>query len=127
VTTTVLALLDIGFSELLLCAVVALLLFGGRLPEAMGRFGSVYRGFRRGVDDLRRNLEQPPTPSRPAPRYRPAPDVPISQGVPTAGGEPTAPGKPKATEAPRAKDEARAPQAPARAEGAPPEDDAPPV
>ena len=40
---SVLAFLDIGFSEMLVVAFVALLLFGGRLPEVEAQLVEVYR------------------------------------------------------------------------------------
>jgi Sec-independent protein translocase protein TatA len=117
--TRVLAFLDIGFGELLLCAVVALLLFGGRLPEAMTKFGSMYRGFRRGLEDLKRSVDAPP--ERTA--YRPRPTTPLSSGV----GEPPAPPAPPAP-APEPPPPARAPEADLPpATSPPPSDDSPPV
>ena len=51
--------LDIGFSEMLVVAFVALLLFGGRLPEVMRTLGTSYRKFRRGMDDVTRQVTRP--------------------------------------------------------------------
>jgi Sec-independent protein translocase protein TatA len=132
---TVLALLDIGFGELLLCAVVALLLFGGRLPEAMGRFGAVYRNFRRGVDDLKRTIDSQAAPPKPPARYRPAPNVPLSQGIEAKAVPPGVPGPARApvargdlvgsSEPPPAPAPAPKTSATTRAAGS--SDDAPPV
>lgn len=44
----------IGSSELILAAFVGLLLFGGRLPEIMREVGKVWFGFRRSINDLKR-------------------------------------------------------------------------
>lgn len=44
----------IGSSELILAAFVGLLLFGGRLPEIMREVGKVWFGFRRSLNDLKR-------------------------------------------------------------------------
>ena len=44
----------IGSSELILAAFVGLLLFGGRLPEVMRELGKVWFGFRRSLNDLKR-------------------------------------------------------------------------
>jgi len=44
----------IGGSELLVALLVALLLFGGRLPEVMKDFGRLYFRMRRSLEDLRR-------------------------------------------------------------------------
>jgi Sec-independent protein translocase protein TatA len=43
-----------GGSELLVIALVGLLVFGGRLPEVMREIGKVWFGFRRTVNDLKR-------------------------------------------------------------------------
>ncbi len=56
---SVLAFLDIGFSEMLVVAFVALILFGGRLPEVMRTLGTSYRKFRRGMDDMTRQVTRP--------------------------------------------------------------------
>jgi sec-independent protein translocase protein TatA len=74
-----LAFLDVGFAEMLVCGFVALVLFGGRLPEVMRNLGASYRNFRRGMEDLKReagvdvrlpNFTQPPPSARP---YAPMP------------------------------------------------------
>ena len=44
----------IGPSELTIAAVVGLLLFGGKLPEVMRQVGRVWFGFRRSLNDLKR-------------------------------------------------------------------------
>lgn len=44
----------IGSSELILAAFVGLLLFGGRLPDVMREVGKVWFGFRRSLNDLKR-------------------------------------------------------------------------
>ena len=69
----VVAFLDIGFAEIVVVAFVALLLFGGRLPEVMRTLGQTYRNFRRGVEGLTRettkifDVRAPQTPYRPTP------------------------------------------------------------
>ncbi len=65
-----LAFFEIGFSEMVVVGVVALLLFGGRLPEVMRTLGSTYRSFRRGFDDLSRQAMRP---DLMAPPYQPIP------------------------------------------------------
>jgi len=47
-----LAFLSMGLSEMILVAVVALLVFGGRLPEVMHSLGKTYAKFRRGMNEL---------------------------------------------------------------------------
>ncbi len=44
----------IGPSELTIAAVIGLLLFGGQLPEVMRQVGRVWFGFRRSLNDLKR-------------------------------------------------------------------------
>lgn len=69
-----LAFLDIGFSEMLVVAFVALILFGGRLPEVMRSLGTSYRNFRRGMDDMTRQVTRPDLGIKPpAAPYRPVP------------------------------------------------------
>src|SRR5262245_10055341 len=71
-----------GFSELVVVAVVALLLFGGRLPEVMRSMGAAYRNLRRSWDDLSRHAFDP---VRSVARdvYRPSPTP--SVGPPATG------------------------------------------
>ncbi len=47
---------NLGYSEMLLFGVVALILFGGRLPEVARNFGRTYRELRRKVDDFQREF-----------------------------------------------------------------------
>jgi TatA/E family protein of Tat protein translocase len=98
-----LAFLDIGFAELLVCAFVALILFGGRLPEVMRSLGAAYRNLRRGFDDVTKQAALPPdTFQVPRPTYTPsappaAPSTPATPSAPpaTAGaGNPAAPPAP---------------------------------
>ena len=72
----VLAFLDIGFAELVVVAFVALLLFGGRLPEVMRTLGQTYRNFRRGVEGLTRETTKVFDIRPPQAPYRPTPPVP---------------------------------------------------
>ena len=44
---------NIGFLELLIIVVVALLVFGRRLPEVAGQAGAQIARFKRGIEDLR--------------------------------------------------------------------------
>lgn len=73
---TPLAFFDIGFGEMVVVGIVALLLFGGRLPEVMRSLGGAYRTFRRGFDDLSRNVMKPDAVARPP--YRPTPPAPAA-------------------------------------------------
>lgn len=77
-----LAFFEVGFGEMLVVGVVALLLFGGRLPEVMRSLGASYRSLRRGFDDLSRQALRPD-----ATPYRPIP--PASSRVAPSASEPT--------------------------------------
>jgi Sec-independent protein translocase protein TatA len=72
-----LAFFEIGFGEMVVVAFIALLLFGGDLPRVMRSLGTMYRGFRKNLDDLKVQAMRPDlmTPTKPATRstpYRPA-------------------------------------------------------
>jgi sec-independent protein translocase protein TatA len=62
----------LSFQELLIVGVVAILLFGKNLPDVAKKFGGMYREFRKGLDDLRSQVDFTDTfntaPSRPKPR-----------------------------------------------------------
>jgi sec-independent protein translocase protein TatA len=61
----------LGFQELLIVGVVAVLLFGKNLPDVARKFGGMYRDFRKSLDDLRSQVDFTETynsaPSRPKP------------------------------------------------------------
>lgn len=46
----------IGVAEMLLLAVVAVMLFGGRLPEVAKQLGESYVQFRRGLDEIKSSI-----------------------------------------------------------------------
>jgi TatA/E family protein of Tat protein translocase len=50
------AFLNLGFGEMVLIGAVALLVFGGRLPEVMRNLGRSYARFREGMNELSRPL-----------------------------------------------------------------------
>jgi len=57
---------DLSFGELLVVGIVALLLFGGRLPEVARKAGRAFAEFRRGMREEARKLERElDEPSRP--------------------------------------------------------------
>ena len=91
---TPLAFLDIGFSEMVVVAFVALLLFGGRLPEVMRTLGASYRSLRKGVDELSRSAMRP---DLSIPRYQPTtrpipgPKTTVEQPPPPPTSPPAAP------------------------------------
>ncbi len=46
----------LGYTEMLLFGVIALMLFGSRLPEVARNFGGTYRELRRKVDEFQREF-----------------------------------------------------------------------
>ncbi|MBX3422348.1 MAG: twin-arginine translocase TatA/TatE family subunit [Pirellulaceae bacterium] len=59
-----------GYTEMLLLGVIALMLFGSRLPEVARNFGRGYREVRRKLDEVQREFRdwdkpEPNPPSRP--------------------------------------------------------------
>lgn len=89
-TSLAIAFFSLGISELLIIGVVALLVFGGRLPEVMRNLGRTYARFRQGLDDvsypIRRDLHRldSPAATTPPPSYvrtpeGPPPDEPPSE------------------------------------------------
>lgn len=48
----------IGSFEMVLLGIVAVILFGGRLPEVARSLGQTYGQFRKGLDDLKSNFDQ---------------------------------------------------------------------
>ncbi len=47
----------IGGFEMMLFGIVALLLYGSRLPEVARNLGGTYRGLKRSVDEFKREFE----------------------------------------------------------------------
>lgn len=58
----------IGFQEVLVIAVVAVLLFGSRLPQVARSLGQSYQQFRKGLADLQSSIHMDDDP--PVNRYR---------------------------------------------------------
>jgi len=77
---------NIGFSELLIIAVIILLLFGAkRLPEIGGSIGKGIREFKRSISDVDAPLppgQQPNQFSQPSVRQMETPPTEPSQGGP---------------------------------------------
>ena len=48
----------IGSFEMVLLGIVAVILFGGRLPEVARSLGQTYGQFRKGLDELKTNFDQ---------------------------------------------------------------------
>jgi sec-independent protein translocase protein TatA len=51
-----LALLDIGFGEMVLIGIIALLIYGSDLPEVARTWGKAYQEFRRHLNGIRTDL-----------------------------------------------------------------------
>lgn len=47
----------VGTSEMVFLGIVALMLYGSRLPEVARNLGGTYRGLKRSVDDFKREFE----------------------------------------------------------------------
>jgi TatA/E family protein of Tat protein translocase len=89
VTLAPLAFLDIGLGEMVVVAFVALLLFGGRLPDMMRKFGASYREFRRGLEDVARDPTSRRSPPHASVPYQPKPpDALPDPGRPAPTGAP---------------------------------------
>ena len=48
---------NIGFGEMALIGIVAVMLFGSRLPEVAGQLGKSYQQFRKGLDEIKSNIK----------------------------------------------------------------------
>ena len=48
---------NIGFAEMALIGIVAVMLFGSRLPEVAGQLGKSYQQFRKGLDEIKSNIK----------------------------------------------------------------------
>lgn len=58
----------LGFQEIVIVGIVAVLLFGKRLPEVARSLGSSYNEFRRGLNEIQSTIHYgDSTPSKPAP------------------------------------------------------------
>ena len=110
---TFLAFLSFGFTEILLVGVVALLVFGGDLPDVMRTVGRSYARLRRSLQDLSRPVREemnkirdlptrpppevgPPTTNPPVPEYLTTDETPVEEQdeTPAPPEEPTRPDSP---------------------------------
>ena len=62
----------LSFQELIIVGVVAILLFGKNLPDVARKFGGMYREFRKGLDDLRSQVDFTDTFNAAPPKSRPS-------------------------------------------------------
>ncbi len=77
----------LGYTEMLLFGVVALMLFGSRLPDVARNFGRTYRELRKKVDDFQREFrdwDKDPAPQQSAIRSSYAPDDDVARNEPKA-------------------------------------------
>jgi sec-independent protein translocase protein TatA len=91
----------LGFSEMLMIAFVAILVFGGRLPEVMRNLGQAYARIRRSLGEmsapLRHEIERATTlPPASAPTSQGLPDIAPAE-VPSVPYEPPAAPTPTGT------------------------------
>ncbi|MEZ6092762.1 MAG: twin-arginine translocase TatA/TatE family subunit [Pirellulaceae bacterium] len=59
----------IGFAEMLVIAVLAVVLFGSRLPEVARNFGRSYTQFRKGLSDIQSSFKQDDDSHQPRNKY----------------------------------------------------------
>ncbi len=48
---------NIGFGEMALIGVIAVMLFGSRLPEVASQLGKSYQQFRKGLDEIKSSIK----------------------------------------------------------------------
>ncbi len=67
---------DMSMGEVLVVLLVALLVFGGRLPDTARKLGSVLSEFKRGMREEMRKVEDGIRRDEPPPEWRPPPAAP---------------------------------------------------
>jgi sec-independent protein translocase protein TatA len=102
-SATVLAIMGMGMYEVMIIGIVAVLLFGKRLPEVAKSMGHSYREFRKGLSDIQTSVDYTDTYTPPsssyssnssyddyddydeptAPKFEPPPSEPQSKTPPT--------------------------------------------
>jgi sec-independent protein translocase protein TatA len=107
VTLLPIGFLSMGLGEMLVIGLVALLIFGGRLPVAMRDLGRAYAKFRRSLNEVARPLREEirrldqPTPKTRRPSVAPPkPDVEAAPYQPEALEAKPAPSEPVRPEPP---------------------------
>jgi TatA/E family protein of Tat protein translocase len=106
-----LAFLSIGPTEMVLILIVAVLVFGGRLPEAARKLGQQVAIFRKAARDIQREINAPmadatsaindatnPDPTATAQKNSVWGDEPVDGSEPVDGGDPVAGGQSPETE-----------------------------
>lgn len=85
----------LGFGEMLVISFVAILVFGGRLPEVMRNLGRSYARFRQGLHDISRPIREELTDAVSHPSVAPPPtSTPTALSLPygeSPGGPPAEP------------------------------------
>jgi sec-independent protein translocase protein TatA len=64
---------DLSMGEILVVLFVALLVFGGKLPETAKKFGKALSEFKRGMREEMRKVEEGTRGDAPPPNWRPPP------------------------------------------------------
>jgi sec-independent protein translocase protein TatA len=84
----VLGIFNVGNTELLVILVVALLMFGGRLPDVARSLGKSVNMFKKGLKDVEDDLNNPEPPAAP-PKSLPPPTSTSNNPVATPTNETT--------------------------------------
>jgi Sec-independent protein translocase protein TatA len=118
---------DIGLSELLLVAILAIMLYGGELPDVARKAGQTMRKLRGAADDLKRQMTSPTDPELstlirdidPRRELTPAPPAPTLPALPAPAADSTPPAAPGAPMAPTTPETSAPQQSPAAAQPPP--------
>ena len=85
----VLGIFNIGNSELLIILVIALVLFGSRLPDVARSLGKSVNSFKRGLKDVEDELNTPEPPATPPKSLPTRVETPASNAAQTVEREKT--------------------------------------
>ena len=85
----------IGSSELLILGIIALLLFGNRLPQVMRSLGQGVTEFKKGLDGISEEIHRPPAQSQEHAEHVPATRQEGADHAPAALEAEHAPAKPQ--------------------------------
>ena len=77
----VLGFFNIGNSELLIILVIALVLFGSRLPDVARSLGKSVNSFKRGLKDVEDELNTPEPPATPPKSFPTRIETPVATPV----------------------------------------------
>ncbi len=125
---------NFGMREMMIVGVVAVLLFGKRLPEVARSLGKSYREFRKGLAEMQAHMQIDDTTSTvsstssyyaddiddyeqpTAPKFEPPTSEPTAEGDVNSTSEPTAEGDVNSTNEPTAENESKPSSEPTREE-----------